>query len=263
MASWTERGWWWECGCCEEDRAKRYLVWLQEMREEATTEIISKFLQLKSVGNMRTMTWFGNQNWEITFGHWVSQQGFYVHPPLPLPTLYVKMAPYKRKPLSLIMAFRPSRTGPTFLPASFPTRYHVPQILLFPSVSSMPFPNLLSHPCFLARGKRWTSNSHPPQTCLCLSWRHGAQIMSHSSLYHLDLSTDRYHIFHILVSNFPKQNPNSSSDNMKTEGKSRQISRHTMSAHQKCIVYKFVHSLIDWTRNHWIPTMPMHTAGTQ
>ena len=73
-------------------------------------------------------------------------------PPLAHPLC--KNGSLQRKPLSLVMAFRPSRTGPTFLPASFSTRYHVPRVLLFPSVSSMPFLNGLSHPCFLARGKR-------------------------------------------------------------------------------------------------------------
>lgn len=130
-----------------------------------------------------------------------------------------------------------------------------PILLPLPSISSIPFPNLLSDPCFLVGGKHSTPNraTHPELSIFRLR----SQSSDHVSFI---LSKDRYHIFHILVPYFPKQNHNRWSNNMDTYKTDRQISRHTISPHRTYIVYEFCALLI---QQGITECLLCHIAGTQ
>lgn len=169
------------------------------------------------------MTRFGKQNWEFMFGHWVFQPGFYI------PKFY-KNGSLPSKTVSLNMAFGAFHVlAPTILPASFSNSC---QALLFPSPRSIHFPKTFRR---LMETYLYFYPNPPPQTCFLIlaSWWKAnmqyltefpmpelsgfkAEDMSHSSLYLLVLSRDRYHISVFWYHIFLKQNHSTWSDNMNT-----------------------------------------------
>ena len=270
-AKWTEpptwrygRRWdkgWWGGEPYRIERVERRLVWLWGMREKAAKRMIPRCLQLKRQRSLSLKGggWRGVWEPELRAHVWTLSSSTRILRPRPL---NVYMAPYNRKPVPLIMAFRSLHpVAPTYFSAFVPTTCHV---LLLPSLRSIPFPKLLGHSwnpvCIsfpqiphqsLLLDERPTLNikQSPPhcRTIYILGWRHVA----------LDLSRDRYHSsiswYHTFQSKI--RTPGlTTRTHLEEEG--RLTFRHTVNTHQTVTDYEFMPILIDSTKTHWTPTCP-------